>query len=179
MGDIRFVFDNLTGTGDWAMDGRGLATGHEIETAIMISLFSDAQADPGDIVRDADPRGWWADTYSAHEDPNLTPIADDRTGSKLWQVFNMPRTQQTLNWMANQILVALEWMKIDGVADAIDAAPRFTNSGGVGAIVVITRGQSKLTYNYAWAAITGFRDPGTPPPGTRPNFTTDFSGDFR
>lgn len=153
MGDIRIVFDNLTGTGDFAMDGPGLATGQELETAILISLFTDAAADPGDAVLDADPRGWWADTYLALEDPTLTPIAGDRTGSKLWQVFNMPRTQDTLNWMGDQILKALDWMKVDGIAQDIEAAPQFTSNGGVGAVVTIRHQTGETRYSYAWGQV--------------------------
>jgi phage gp46-like protein len=151
MGDVRIVFDNLTGTGDFAMAGRGLATGSELETAGLISLFTDAEADPGDIVFDNDPRGWWADTYSALEDPSLPVIANDRIGSKLYQVFNMPRTQATLNWMADQTRIALNWMLVDGVASAIDVFPRFTSKGGVGEKIVITSNGVPTIYDYAWA----------------------------
>ena len=151
MADIRLVFDNLTGTGDFAMDGPGLETGHDLETAIIISLFTDAQADPGDVVFDNDPHGWWADTYAASEDPSLAVIANDRIGSKLYQVFNMPRNQNTLNWMADQIKIATRWMIVDGVASAIDVTPRFTSSGGVGAAVQVTSRGVPTIYDYAWA----------------------------
>ena len=59
MGDIRIVWDPVTGTGDFNMIGSGLELGHDLETASLISLFTDAQADPGDIVYDTDPRGTW------------------------------------------------------------------------------------------------------------------------
>jgi len=154
VGDIRIVFDPLTGTGDFNMLGAGLELGHDLETAVLISLFTDAQADPGDIVLDSDPRGWWADTYAAFEDPALPTIANDRIGSKLWQIFNMPRTQNTLNWMRDQILIALNWMLKDGVASSIEAFPRFTSSGGVGAVVRITANGVPTVYDYAWAQET-------------------------
>jgi len=154
MGDIRIVFDPATGTGDFAMAGRGLATGNELETAILISLFTDGQADPGDIVFDADPRGVWFDAYSALEDPALPVIANDRIGSKLWQVFNMPRAQSTLNWMRDEILRCLNWMKIDGVASSIEVFPRFTGSGGVGAQIIVTANGTPTKYDYAWAQET-------------------------
>jgi phage gp46-like protein len=149
-GDVRIIFDPTTGTGDFAMSGKDLMQGLELETAVLISLFTDARADPGDIVRDDDPRGWWADTYAALEDPSLPVIANDRIGSKLWQVFYRPRNQATLNWMADQILIALNWMLIDGVASAVTAVPSFTGSGGVGALVTITANGVPTQYNYAW-----------------------------
>ena len=151
MGDARIVFDNATGYGDLAMDGNGLETGLELETAILISLFTDGQADPGDIVFEKDPKGWWADTYAALEDPALPLIANDRIGSKLWQVFSRQRTQETLNWMADQIRISLNWMLVDGAASSIDVTPRFTGSGGVGAEIVVTSLGVPTVYDFAWA----------------------------
>jgi len=155
MGDIRIVFDESSGTGDFAMGSDGdLETGRELETALLISLFTDAQADPGDIVLDNDPRGWWADTYAAYEDPTLTPIPNDRIGSKLWQIFNRPRNQDTLNWATDQILVCTNWMLVDGVASTIDATMFFAGSGGVGATIVVTANGVPTRYEYAWSQET-------------------------
>ena len=151
MGDIRIVFDPATGTGDFAMAGGGLETGMELETAVLISLFTDGLADPGDAVFETDPRGWWADTYAAQEGPTLPLNGPDRIGSKLWQVFNMPRNPNTLAWMADQILISLGWMKRDGLAQDITAMPRFTSSGGVGATIRIIRAAGPVVYDYAWA----------------------------
>ena len=49
MGDIRIVWDPATGTGDFNMFGAGLELGHDLQTASLISMFTDAQADPGDM----------------------------------------------------------------------------------------------------------------------------------
>ena len=150
-GDIRLVWDQVTGTADVNMLGAGLELGHDLETALIISLFSDGQADPGDIVYDTDPRGWWADTYAALEDPALTPLPDDRIGSKLWQVFARPRNQDTLNWLGDQATKALAWMLVDGVASAVDVQPLFTSNGGVGAVITITALGVPTVYNFAWS----------------------------
>jgi phage gp46-like protein len=156
MGDIRIIWDRATGSGDFAMSGSDLATGFELETAVLISLFTDAEADPGDItLGDTDPRGWWADIYSALEDPALPTISNDRIGSKLWQVFNMPRSQPTLNWMASEIRKSLNWMLVDGVASSIDVWPRFAGQGGVGAAIRIFSNGVPTLYDYAWAQETG------------------------
>ena len=110
MGDIRIVWDPATGTGDLNMLGAGLELGHDLETASLISMFTDAQVDPGDIVFDTDPHGWWGDTYAALEDPTLAVIPDDRIGSKIYQAFARPRTQDTLNWLRDQIIQCHAWM---------------------------------------------------------------------
>ncbi len=156
MGDIRIVFDNATGTGDFVMVGPSLQIGNDLETAVLISLFTDAPATADDNLPTAfignDPRGWWADTYLADEDPTLTAIPGDVTGSKLWQITLRPRNQDTLNWAQNTATVALQWMITDGVASAINVTAQFIASAGVGLIVQITEpnGQSSI-YRYAWA----------------------------
>ena len=172
MGDIRIKFDQATGTGDFNMLGPALELGQDLETAVLISLFTDAQADPGDIVLDNDPRGWWADTYSAFEDPALTTIPNDRIGSKLWQIFARPRNQDTLNWMRDISLAALRWMITDGVADQITVQPMFTSSGGVGEIITIVKNGIPTVYDYAWGQDT------SGPNIFTGNFNRDFNKDF-
>ena len=151
MGDIRIVWDPTTGTGDFNMLGAGLELGHDLQTASLISMFTDAQADPGDIVFDKDPHGCWIDTYAALEDPALTPIPDDRIGSKIYQAFARPRTQDTLNWLRDEVIRCHGWMLTDGVASAIDARTFFTGSGGLGAIVTITANGVPTIFDYAWS----------------------------
>ena len=150
MGDIRIVWDPITGTGDFAMLGSGLELGHDLETASLISLFTDAQADPGDIVYDTDPAGTWIDTYAALEDFALLAIPNDRMGSKLWQVFARPRTQDTLNWLRNEIIRCHDWMIADGVASAVEADTFFTGPGGIGARVTIAANGRANVFSYVW-----------------------------
>lgn len=150
MGDIRIVWDPATGTGDINMPGSALELGHDLETASLISMFTDAQADPGDIVFDTDPHGSWIDTYAVLEDPALPPIGNDRMGSKLWQAFARPRTQETLNWLRDELIRCHGWMITDGVASAVDAAAFFTGPGGIGATVTITANGVPNVFSYAW-----------------------------
>ena len=121
MGDIRIVWDPTTGTGDLNMLGAGLELGHDLETASLISMFTDAQVDPGDIVFDTDPHGWWGDTYAALEDPTLAVIPDDRIGSKIYQAFARPRTQDTLNWLRGRANACHSFEPIRSFAIAVSA----------------------------------------------------------
>ena len=140
-------------TGDFVMFGSALILGKDLETAVLISLFSEASADPGDIVPDSDPRGWWADSYATLEDPALTPLPDG-IGSKIWQIFRMIRNQDTLNWLRDQCLKSLHWMIVDGVASSIAAEPVFTSNGGVGVTITITSNGRPTVFSYAWAQET-------------------------
>jgi len=151
MGDIRIVWDPATGTGDINMLGAGLELGHDVETASLISMHTDAQSDPGDIVYDSDPRGVWFDTYAALEDATQTQIPNDHTGSKIWQAFARPRNQDTLNWLRDEIIRCHGWMLTDGVAESVDATTLFTGPGGIGATVTITRNGQPNVFDYAWS----------------------------
>jgi len=154
MGDIRIVWDPATGTGDLNMLSSGLELGSDLETASLISMFTDARSDTGDIVYDTDPRGWWADTYAALEDPALTVIPDDRIGSKIWQAFARPRTQDTLNWLRDEAIRCHGWLVTDGVASSVDATTFFTSQGGIGAIVTITANGVPNVFHYVWSQET-------------------------
>lgn len=153
MGDIRIVWDNTIGYGDFRMVGPSLELGHDLETAVLISLFTDCAADPEDVIPDserADPRGVWFDTYARFEDPLLAPIAGDRIGSKLWQAFWRIRNQDTLNWAQDQASIALQWLIVDGVAASIDIEAVFVASG-VGLLIAITEPTGQVTrFSYAW-----------------------------
>jgi phage gp46-like protein len=150
MGDIRIIWDPVSGIGDINMLGAALELGHDLATASLISMHTDAQADPGDIVFDTDPRGCWIDTYATLEDPALTPIPGDRMGSKIWQAFARPRTQDTLNWLRDEVVRCHGWMIVDGVASAVEASTFFTSEGGIGAIVTITANGLPNVFNYVW-----------------------------
>jgi phage gp46-like protein len=151
MGDLRIVWDPTTGTGDLSMIGSALETGNDLETASLISTFTEQQVDPGDIVYDTDPHGCWIDTYAALEDPNLAVIPNDHMGSKVYQAFARPRTQDTLNWLRDELIRCHGWMITDGVASAVDARPFFTGPGGIGAIITITANGVPNRFSYAWS----------------------------
>ena len=75
MTDITTIWVVESGTGDWSISGGALASGDDLASAVLISLFTDGLAGDDDIPPDGsgDRRGWWGD---AGED---IPI-----GSKLW-----------------------------------------------------------------------------------------------
>jgi phage gp46-like protein len=148
MGDIRLIWNPATGFSDINMIGPLLETGHDLETAILISFWSDHVADPGDslpVDTNKDPRGWWADTYEA----------PDEIGSKLWQVFNRPRNQDTLNFAGDCATKALQWLIDDGVAASVAVAPSFYGSGGIATVTTVTAPDGSVTkFSHVWGQET-------------------------
>lgn len=144
MADILLRWDNSIAHADINMSGPSLELGHDLETAMLISLFSDATADPGDLLppdMSKDPRGWWADLYNG-----------SKIGSKLWQVPGRVRNQDTLNFAKDTAQKALQWLIDDGVAAAVSVTPKFYGSGGLRLDIAITEPSGIVTpFTYAWS----------------------------
>src|SRR5687767_5037389 len=88
--DVALLFQPGTLIADIQLDGPDLLSGEDLETAIILSLFTDRRAKADDILDDPnDKRGWWGDTYSE--------IANDKIGSRLWLLSRAKITNTTLN----------------------------------------------------------------------------------
>jgi len=139
MSDIALVFDPVSASFDWALDGSDLLTDDGLTTATFISWFCDRRADPGDVLPDEAPgpfgtntrtggdrRGWWGDFMTAAA-ANLQPGAAystpaDRIGSKFWQLKRRKMTAALPAEVQADGMEALGWMEQDGIATNIDLA---------------------------------------------------------
>jgi phage gp46-like protein len=150
MADITTVWDETNG--DWVLLGASLESGNDLQTAVLISLFSDRLASPDDTIPDApqsgpaDPRGWWGDAYS-----------DRPIGSKLWLYARAKETAATLVAVENAITVALQWLLDDGVAAAIDVDAEWLGPGFLGAAVEIFKvdgSRASAGFRWAWDGVS-------------------------
>lgn len=98
-------------TGDWLMAAPDLDDTETLATSVILSLFTDRQADPDDALpdRSRDRRGWWGDASAR------SPI-----GSRLWLLSREKTTPGTRLRAIGYAREALAWMIEDGVADRID-----------------------------------------------------------
>jgi phage gp46-like protein len=149
--DIALVWNARTGTADLAMNATAndLQTDGGLTTSIIISLFTDRQADPGDVIPDGstDPRGWWGDT--AFLQPG--EVARYPIGSKLWLLDRALQTTETLTRAATYAKQALQWMIADGVAGSVEATATFPRLGWIELQITIDQAGSLSTFNFAWA----------------------------
>lgn len=94
---------------DFDIDEFGHVTdGTDVESAVIISIFTDRRAQEGDEVLDGDYRGWWGDTYN-----------DNKIGSRLWTLKRRKATLTVLKEAKNIIEESLQWLIDDGVASNV------------------------------------------------------------
>lgn len=108
------------GRGEWVLAGAvaenpmGLGADRSIETAIVLSLFTDRRAPEGWRPEIQDRRGWWGD--------GLEPdgLAVDPLGSWLWLLENEKVTPEIVALAKAYAEASLEWMIADGVAARVE-----------------------------------------------------------
>lgn len=123
--DIQTTWDEQAGVGDWAIASAGISPLDDLYTAVLISLFTDAEAGEDDQIPDGsnDPRGWWGG-----------PI-----GSKLWLLTRMKATPSLLAIAKGYCEEALAWLVDDGIAASIEVQTEFTLPGMLGIEVIVRR----------------------------------------
>lgn len=161
-GDIWVLWDNVNTIGDWVMAAGDLQTGYDLQTACLVSLFTDKRATADFTPTDgtADRRGWWADRYS-----------DEPLGSNLWQLERAHKTRDTLGLAQRFASDALQWLVADGVAQAVVVDTQWLEPAGGGTFlgirVVITKpdgSMTKFTFGWAWENLATLRLTVQPPP---------------
>lgn len=141
-GDIRIIWDNTQTLGDWGLASGDVETGQDLETACLVSLFTDALATPDFTPTDGttDRRGWWADYYE-----------DRPLGSNLWQLERAKKTSNTLGTARSYALDALQWLIDDGMAAAVYCDTSWVTSTMLGiAIAIVKPGGAITRFRFGW-----------------------------
>ena len=128
--------------GDWLHDNASLASGDDLETAILISLFSDREASSDDVIPDGtgDPRGWVGDVDQ-----------DYKIGSRLWLLERAKQTQETLRLASDYIAEALQWLIDDSVVARFDITVEWTRASVLGAnLVAYQQSGAATALNFSW-----------------------------
>ena len=119
MSDLQIRWDVEASRADLvAVDG-DLAIGRDLETAVIVSLFTDRRAEPDDPLPDGggDRRGYWGDG-----------LTDQPLGSRLWLLAREKATRQTLLRAVEYAKEALAWLVADGVAERVEVAAEWQGS---------------------------------------------------
>jgi phage gp46-like protein len=142
MPDIALQWNSAANYADWVQTGSILETGNDLQSAIVISLFSDRIAAVGDVIPDGsnDPRGWWADT-------------DVPIGSRLWLLKRSKQIPETLQLAYDYIAEALQWLLDDQVVAQFDINVQWVRPSMLGAQITAYKqdGTTLMTGLYTWA----------------------------
>lgn len=127
MADVTTVWDVQRMRGDWVLLGPSLQSGDDLQTAVLISLFSDRLALPSDPTPDGDRRGWWGD------DPEY-PI-----GSRLWLLDRVKGPLDVPQRAQDYAAEALQWMLDDGVVATFDITAQWIGRDRLDLTVIANR----------------------------------------
>lgn len=128
MADPRLYFR------DWVTDlvisGRDLATDDGLESAVVISLFTDRRAESDDSLPagETDLRGWWGDDFMGK---------GRRIGSKLWLLSREKRLPAVLARAKEYAEEALAWLVEDGLAKSVDVQAEAVRGDTLALLVTI------------------------------------------
>jgi phage gp46-like protein len=161
-GDIRIVWDNGNALGDWSLAEGDLETGQDLETACLVSLFSDRLGTPDFVPTDGtnNRRGWWADYYD-----------DQPLGSNLWQLDRAKKTRGTLGLARNWTLDTLQWLIDDGLAKSVECNTAWLARNMLGIAVAIIKpdgSETRFRFGWAWSGLATVDSPIAFPAGLIP-----------
>lgn len=149
MNDIALQWSDSQHSADLAIELNDLVQDGGLETAVMLSLFTDRRSDDGDELPpgDTDRRGWWADAEPV--------VEGDRIGSRLWLLDREIATQSVVDRAVTYAREALQWLLDDKVASSLDVSAEIPRRGMIGLVVTIYRPQKdpvKYRFDNVWKA---------------------------
>ena len=135
MSDFALEWDSVAGGASVVIVNNDLKADDSLETSLLISLFTDASAQPGDVLPDGTiakggERGWWGDAVPV--------IEGDRTGSRLWLLERCAELPEHLGQAVRYASESVEWLKTAQVTDRIDVTAEFLKPSGTGLAVGVT-----------------------------------------
>ena len=151
MADIRTVFISMEQGADYALQGLMLQDDSSLDTAVILSLFTDARANADDTLPPGaeDLRGAWLDSYAE--------VEGDKIGSRLWLLDRAKLTQETVNKAKQYCEEALAWLVKDGIAKAVNVVTQIARShplGIIAATIDIVRPDGNIE-RYKFASLWG------------------------
>lgn len=150
MSDVALKWSETLFAGDFYLESDDLATEEGLRTAVFLSLFTNRQASPGDVLPAgvSDRRGFWAD--------DLADVEGFKLGSRLWLLDRSKQVPEVLTRAADYAREALQWLVDDRVAKAVSVSAEFLE-GARGYLLTVTiqrpaKADIEYKYERLWAA---------------------------
>jgi len=127
---LDIALSNTSKGYDISLENGDIKAVNSFETAIYVSLFSDARADSNEVFLPQARRGWIGDLN--------TPIEGLQYGSKLWLIMQERLTQNVLNKAVNYARLSLQWLIDQGQCEFVDVSGEIIPSQGIKLNITIT-----------------------------------------
>lgn len=142
--DIATFFDAAAYRGDFAVAYGAMAADTDLQTAVIISLFTDRRAEADDPLPDqaASRRGWWGDA-----------LAKRRIGSRLWLLSREKQLREVVNRAREYTEESLAWLVDDGIAKRVAVQAEIVDAGVLGISILIERNQAqpdRFRFDLVW-----------------------------
>lgn len=120
-----------------------------LETAVLISLFTDRLAGVDDVLPDdsGDRRGWFGDSFA--------DVDGDLIGSRLWLLAREKQLPVVLQRAREYARESLQWLIEDGIARSVDVQAEFARLGVLALTVDVVRavdGPVRFRFETFWGA---------------------------
>lgn len=148
MADIALILQGGQPNADIGLSNGDLIINKDLQSAVIISLFSNRLAEVGDVPTGINRQGWWGDSY-------LTP-GKYLIGSRLWLLQRANATQETANLAQNYCQEALRWLITEGVAASIDVQTQIVGLYTLEIAIQIYKPDSTIEnflYEYVWSQV--------------------------
>lgn len=142
MADILLAFGALGA--DLQLADGDLMRDDSLLTAVVISLFTDRQAEPGDELPagGSDRKGWWGDATL----PALKTGGNDKIGSRLWLLRREKQMPSVLARYKEYAEEALAWLVDEGHVKAVGVTATAPARGVWLLGVRLTRREGEASY---------------------------------
>jgi len=98
--DIKI--NKTTTVWDLSFTNGDLTSTTSLDTAVLMSLYTDYRASNSEVPEIQRRRGWWGNLVSGYPDYQI--------GSKLWLLYQSRLTQDTINLIKTYVYNCLSWM---------------------------------------------------------------------
>jgi phage gp46-like protein len=131
--DVRTVVVGEGLSTDWLLASPQLDTDEGLQTALLLSLFTDRRAEADDVLPDnsGNRRGWWGDSFA--------DVPGDRFGSRLWLLSREKQLSNALQRARDYAREAVSGLVEDGVARQVEVDAEFPRAGVLAIAVTVYR----------------------------------------
>lgn len=142
--DVALEFSTRGREADLVLSGADLKPELSLNTALLISLFTNARADQDARLptEDSDRRGWWGDTFAE--------VPGDRIGSTLWLLRREKLTEQLRARAEREVERALLWLVQDGIAAGVEVSSEIQKPDRLALLIIVERPDaSRVEFDFA------------------------------